>query len=98
MPQNIRRIFLMEGMLIGMAGAGIGLVLGLGLALAQREWAIVPMQGAESFLIDAYPVTIEALDVVAIAVVALLLCVLASVYPAYRASQVEPARAVALDG
>ena len=95
---NIRRIFLLEGSLIGAIGTGLGLVLGLGLALLQQHFNLVPMAQAESFLIDAYPVSIRILDVVLIAAVAFSLCVVAALYPAARAASIEPARAVHLDG
>lgn len=94
---NIRRIFLLEGGLIGAIGTGLGLVLGLGLALLQKHYELVPMAQAESFLISAYPVLIQPLDVVLIAVVAFGLCVLAAIYPASRAAAIEPARAVQMD-
>jgi lipoprotein-releasing system permease protein len=94
---NIRRIFLMEGALIGAVGTGLGLVLGLGLALLQRQYELVPMAQAESFLIDAYPVAIQPLDVIVVAGVAFGLCVLAALYPATRAAAIEPARAVQMD-
>jgi lipoprotein-releasing system permease protein len=92
--KNIRRIFLLEGALIGIVGTGLGVVIGLGLALLQQYFKLVPMSQAESFMINAYPVAIRATDVVLIAVVALGLCVLAALYPAMRASAIEPARAV----
>jgi lipoprotein-releasing system permease protein len=94
---NIRRIFLLEGALIGAIGTGAGLVLGLGLATLQKHFKLVSMTQAESFLINAYPVSIQFADVFVIAVVAFGLCVLAAFYPAVRASSVEPARAVHLD-
>jgi len=94
---NIRRIFLMEGALIGAVGTGLGLVLGLGLAVAQQTFDLVPMAQAESFLISAYPVSIQPLDVVMVAVVSFGLCVLAALYPATRAAAIEPARAVQMD-
>lgn len=94
---DVRRIFLLEGALIGAVGTGLGLVLGLGLAFLQKYYEVVPMAQAESFLIDAYPVSIQLLDVVLIAVVAFGLCVLAALYPAARAAAIEPARAVHLD-
>lgn len=96
--KNIRRIFLTEGLMIGALGAGIGLILGLGLAYAQKTFELVPLAGAESFLIDAYPVSIQFLDVAVITLVALGLCVAASVYPANRASKIEIAEAVAVEG
>ena len=95
---DVRRIFLYEGALIGAVGTGLGLVLGLGLAFLQKYYEVVPMAQAESFLIDAYPVSVQALDVVLIAIVAFGLCVLAALYPAARAAAIEPARAVHLDG
>lgn len=96
--KNIRNIFLLEGLLIGGVGAGLGLVLGLGLSLLQKYYEIVPLAGGDSFLIDAYPVSIRVTDLILIVLVSLGLCVLASIYPARRAAAVEPARAVQLEG
>lgn len=95
---NIRRIFLNEGLLIGVVGAGIGLGVGLSLALLQKYFELVPLQGAESFMIDAYPVSIQVLDIFLIVAASIGLCVLASLYPARRAAAIEPARAVQLEG
>jgi lipoprotein-releasing system permease protein len=92
--RDVRRIFLLEGVLVGAIGSGVGLALGLGLALAQQHFGLVPLAGAESFIIDAYPVAVRAWDVVLVVVVAVGLCAAASVYPAARASAVEPAQAV----
>jgi lipoprotein-releasing system permease protein len=94
---NIKRIFLTEGALIGGVGTGLGLVLGLGLAFIQQHFKLVPMAQAESFMIDAYPVVIQPLDIAVIATVSFALCVLAAVYPAARAAAIEPAQAVHLD-
>ncbi|MEM1093893.1 MAG: FtsX-like permease family protein [Bacteroidota bacterium] len=96
--RNIRRIFLTEGLLIGLTGTGLGLILGLGLAWAQQQFGLVKLSDADSFMIDAYPVVIEAGDVALIAVVAMVLCVLAAYYPATRAAAIEPATAVQMDG
>jgi lipoprotein-releasing system permease protein len=85
---DIRRIFLLEGLLVGVVGSG------LGLALAQQHFGLVPLAGAESFIIDAYPVAVRVWDVVLIVAVAVGLCAAASLYPAARASAVEPAQAV----
>lgn len=95
---NIRRIFLAEGLYIGLIGSGAGLVLGVALAWAQHQFKIVPLADAGSFLIDAYPVAIRPFDVLAIGLMALVLCILAAWYPAVRASKINPAEAVAVDG
>ncbi len=96
--RDIRRIFMTEGLLIGAIGTGAGVALGLALALLQQYFKLVPLAGAESFLISAYPVAVRPLDVVLIAAASLALCVLAAVYPARRAGAIEPARAVQLEG
>jgi lipoprotein-releasing system permease protein len=94
---NIRAIFLAEGLLIGVLGTGLGLILGLGLAMLQKYFEVVPMAQAESFLIDAYPVSIHWADVALVTAIAMGLCMLASLYPAARAASIEPAQAVQMD-
>ncbi len=96
--QDIKKIFLLEGLFIGVLGSGMGLVLGLGIALTQQYFKIVPLAEAESFLIDAYPVSIQFADVFVVTVIALGLCILASVYPARRAASIEPAEAIRVQG
>jgi len=96
--KDIRRIFLLEGGLIGAAGIGAGFVLGLTLAWLQDAYGLVPLAGAEAFLIDAYPIAVQASDLLLIGGGTLLLCLLAAVYPAARASAVAPARAVQVEG
>jgi len=96
--RNIRRIFLLEGGLIGLVGVGAGMALGLTLAVAQDLYGLVPLAGAEAFLIDAYPISIQMGDLLLVGGGALTLCLLAAVYPARRASAVEPARAVQVEG
>ena len=92
--KNIRRIFLLEGGLIGGVGSAAGLSLGLVLVYVQKYTGMVPMAGAQSFIIDAYPVHVEWLDLVIGVGVALLLSMLAAIYPAARAAAVPPAQAV----
>lgn len=92
--RGIRQVFLYEGALIGVIGTGMGLVIGLGLCLAQKQFSLIRLASAESFILDAYPVAIELFDVSLIVVVSLALCLLAAVYPARRAAAIEPAVAV----
>ena len=95
--RDIRRIFMLEGGLVGLLGAGTGLVIGLGIALAQQNFALVPIAGAESFVIDAYPVSIRVPDCLLIGLLSFGLCVLAAVYPAWRASNTPVAEAVKVE-
>ena len=92
--RDIQRIFLNEGILIGVVGTTAGLTLGLLLVFLQATFELVPLARAESFLIDAYPVALRLTDVAAVSAMAMILCVCASLYPAWRAARVEPATAV----
>lgn len=89
---GIRSIFRKQGLYIGLIGCGIGGSLGLLISWLQMKFGLVKLSSA--FIIDAYPVQINPLDVVLILAVSLILSVLASWYPAYRASQIQPADAV----
>lgn len=96
--RNIRRIFLTEGALIGLVGAGAGLLIGFAVSWVQMRFGLVSLPGSESFLIDAYPVSIRPLDLAVVTGSALLLCILAAWYPAHRAASIDPAKALRMDG
>jgi len=96
--RNIRRIFLAEGALIGLVGAGTGLALGLAVSWLQLRYGLVSLPGSDSFLIDAYPVSIRLFDLALVTGSALVLSVLAAWYPAYRAASIPPAVALRMDG
>ena len=89
---GIESIFRKQGLYIGLIGCGIGGALGLLLSWAQMNFGLVKLSSA--FIIDAYPVMISPVDVIIILSASLMLCLLASWYPAHRASQVQPADAV----
>jgi lipoprotein-releasing system permease protein len=89
---GIKSIFRKQGLYIGLIGCGLGGAIGLLLSWLQMEFGLVKLSSA--FIIDAYPVMISPLDVIIILSASLILCVLASWYPAHRAAQVQPADAV----
>lgn len=64
----IRGIFVREGLLISGVGGAIGLVLGVAITLAQQHFGFVKMPNG-NFLIENYPVELQAMDLVAIFVV-----------------------------
>jgi lipoprotein-releasing system permease protein len=70
----------------------LGGAAGLLLSWLQMEYGLVKLSSA--FIINAYPVSIHSFDVAIILAGSLLLCLLASWYPASRAAKVEPADAV----
>ena len=60
----VRRIFILEGWLISMAGIAVGLIVGIALALLQQHLGLVKMPG--NYLIEAYPVAIKFGDIIGI--------------------------------
>ena len=82
----IRRIFLAEGVLLSLLGASIGMLLAFVLCLIQQYFGILKLQGV-SFLIDAYPVSMRAVDFALVFVTVVVISLLASYFPARRAAE-----------
>lgn len=89
---SIKSIFRKQGLYIGLIGCLFGGTAGLLLSWAQMKFGLVKL--SSSFIIDAYPVEIHTQDVLLVLAGSLVLCLLASWYPAARASKIQPADAV----
>jgi lipoprotein-releasing system permease protein len=77
----IRKIFLLEGLMISIVGAVAGLVLGFLIALIQMEFGIVKLYGTGAFIIDAYPVELQVPDFLYVFITVLLIGLLAAIVP-----------------
>jgi lipoprotein-releasing system permease protein len=82
----IQRIFLTEGLLIGIFGGVAGILLALTIAWLQINYKLIPMQGG-SFLIDYYPVKLKWPDFILVAATVLFIALLASWIPARKAAR-----------
>src|SRR6185436_19086418 len=82
------KIFLSEGLQIGVAGGMLGLIAGLAwyFCIARVGIKLDP----QVYYIPSLPVKIEPLQTALAVVIAILVTFLASIYPALKASQVEP--------
>ncbi|HAC15718.1 MAG TPA: hypothetical protein DCE78_07215 [Bacteroidetes bacterium] len=89
---QIRRIFLRQGIMIGLIGCGLGGAIGLFFSWLQQKYELIKLIGSESFIISAYPVSISPVDVSLVLIGSLILCLLASWYPASRASSLDPSQ------
>ncbi|HUG73066.1 MAG TPA: lipoprotein-releasing ABC transporter permease subunit [Steroidobacteraceae bacterium] len=103
-PANILRVFGVQGAWIGVAGVGSGLTLGALLAtnLERIVHGLERLTGmqfldAKVYFMSDLPAQVQLGDVVQVALVALLLCLAATIYPAWRASRVLPAQALRHD-
>lgn len=100
-PRTIMGIFIVQGALIGVIGTVLGVLGGVGLALNVET--IVPaierlfhihFLPADVYLISELPSQLQPIDVVHITIAALILSLLATLYPAWRAARTIPAEAL----
>lgn len=89
-PSLVRRIFLFEGTIVAFIGAIVGLVIGIVLCLLQQRFGFVSM-GIESSLIDAYPVKLEANDLMITTLIVITVTIVVSWFPAKKAAAVSKA-------
>jgi len=78
----IRRIFMLEGMIISFVGGVIGMLIGLGVCILQQIFHIISFGGdSGSYIIDYYPVKIEALDFLIVFGTIFIISFIASLIP-----------------
>jgi lipoprotein-releasing system permease protein len=90
---QIRRVFISQGVLIGIVGTAIGLVLGYVLSWIGGHYRLVSLS-PEVYSIDYVPFAARALDGIIVALVALAISLVATVYPSWSAARVLPAEAL----
>ena len=89
----ILRIFMIQGLSIGVIGTTAGTILGLAIAWALDTFEIIKIP-AEVYFVEKLPVSIHATDVGMIVGVSLVIAFLATIYPALQASRLQPVRAI----
>jgi len=88
--KSIRKIFVFSGMAIGFIGTALGLGLGLLLCTILKSYNISRLTGGVFYLMETVPVKLEALDIISIISAALVICYLATFYPARQAAKTNP--------
>lgn len=89
----IRRIFLVQGVVIGVVGTALGLLIGLGSAIAVDRLELIRLDPSIYF-IDRLPVSIDPRDVVIVVVASLAIAAIATLYPARQAARLFPIEAI----
>ena len=89
----IRRIFMLQGTIIGFVGTLLGYGMGLSLGWALKRYRFIKLP-ENVYTLDHLPIIITWQDVLIIGASAMLLCFLATLYPARQAARLEPAEAL----
>lgn len=90
---NIRRIFVMKGVVIGLLGTTLGGAAGILLCVLLEKYRFIELPD-DVYYITTLPVQLGVLDVAVIAGAALVICFLATLYPAHQAAKVDPVEAI----
>lgn len=89
----VRRIFLAQGLVIGLAGTTVGVVLGITVSVLLGKYQVIKLN-AEVYSIDHLPVATAPLDVVATIVASIAIACLATLYPSVQAARLYPIEAI----
>jgi lipoprotein-releasing system permease protein len=99
--RGILKIFIIEGLVIGVVGTVLGTILGLGAAFnLEKITGVVEglfgfkILSSDVYYIDKLPSQVNPLDVGLIIITAILISLLATLYPSWRASKLDPAEAL----
>ncbi len=89
--QAVMRIFMLDGLLIGMAGIVLGIPLGYSICWAIQTFYTFP---TDVYYISRIPVEIRGFDVLAVAISAIMISLLATIFPSRQAAKLDPAVAL----
>ena len=92
-PAQIRHIFLLEGFFIATAGVVLGLILALVLCFIIKNTNIVQLPG-DIYYLTKVPVSLQFFDILFVVLGSYLICFISALYPAYKASKINPVDAV----
>jgi lipoprotein-releasing system permease protein len=91
--EQIRRIFIAQGVLIGIVGTVLGLIAGYGISILADRYQLIPLD-EEIYSLSYVPFHPRWIDGVWVAAIAIAVSFLATIYPARAATTVAPAEAL----
>ena len=86
---RIKRIFAIQGLIIGITGGILGTIIGTALSLIQKKYELISLP-SDIYFISALPIDIRILDIALILLIGVVVGFVFSIYPAVRASRLEP--------
>ncbi|MBN1104177.1 MAG: FtsX-like permease family protein, partial [Deltaproteobacteria bacterium] len=91
--RSIMSVFMLQGLLVGLVGTLAGLAAGLGICHLLGKYKFIKLP-ADIYYISTLPVRVEALDVLFVTLAAVLITFLATLYPSWHASRMNPVEAL----
>lgn len=91
--KSIRRIFMLQGLVIGLVGTAAGAVLGGLLIYVLDRYKLIRVP-IDVYQISYVPFVLQPLDVVVVIVAAVVICFVATIYPSRQAAKLDPAQAL----
>ncbi len=89
----IMKIFLWEGFIIGFSGTVLGCFLGFVISKILEKYEFIKLP-ADIYYIATFPVEIQVMDFILVGLAAVLISFLSTIYPAYKASRLDPCEAI----
>jgi lipoprotein-releasing system permease protein len=90
---SIRRIFMLQGLIIGVVGTAAGTIAGCTLIFILDRYQLIRVP-IDVYQISFVPFTLLPLDLVSVVAAAILICFVATIYPSRQASKLDPAQAL----
>lgn len=91
--EGIRKIFMTQGIVIGCIGTAVGCILGCAISWIADTYKLIRLEG-EVYYVNYLPFEIRTLDVVLVCGASMLICLLATIYPARQAALLNPVEAI----
>ena len=91
--RSILRVFMLQGLIIGIAGTLLGLGGGLALSWAIDYFGLISLPG-DVYLISEIPIILNPLDIFLIVAASVLISFLATIYPSRQAARLTPVEAI----
>jgi len=91
--KSIMKIFIYQGLIIGICGTILGISLGLLLCAILDRYPFIKLP-SDIYYISTLPVKVQGWDIVLIAICAILISLLATIYPSLYASRLDPVEAI----
>ena len=91
--KSIRRIFMLQGLIIGFVGTAAGAIAGYGLIFILDRYKLISVP-VDVYQISYVPFKLQPLDFFVVIISAILICFVATIYPSRQAARLDPAQAL----